>query len=92
MYSHLEYLEQWFCETSIGCVPKVQIITGFDDDFNTGFDDDFINLYRLIFQIDFWNLFFKGVVVGCLLCSRPLRGLLLPRLAINLFPCLVAIS
>ena len=62
MYSHLEYLEQWFCETSIGCVPKVQIITGFDDDFNTGFDDDFntgfdddfINLYRLIFQIDFW--------------------------------------
>ena len=28
MNSHLEYLEQWFCETSIGCVPKVQIITG----------------------------------------------------------------
>lgn len=28
MNSHLEYLEQWFCETSIGCVPKVKIITG----------------------------------------------------------------
>ena len=54
MYSHLEYLEQWFCETSIGCVPKVQIITGFDDDF--------INLYRLIFQIDFWMKYFQEVL------------------------------
>ena len=30
MYSHLEYLEQWFCATSIDCVPKVhRIIDGF---------------------------------------------------------------
>ena len=54
MNSHLEYLEQWFCETSIGCVPKVQIITGL---FIV-----FINLYRLIFQIDFWMKYFQEVL------------------------------
>jgi len=43
--------------------PSVQIITGVDGGFDTGVDDCFVNLYRLIFQIDFWNYFFKGVLL-----------------------------
>ena len=50
--------------------------TGVDGGFDTGVDDCFVNLYRLIFQIDFWNYFFKGVLLrGVFFCTRPLRGL-----------------